>query len=77
MFPPLLNGFISLQKDTALVSIIGVLDSVNRAQAVASYSASLSPYAGIAICFLVITVPMTRLTDYLMAKNRRATLAKG
>jgi polar amino acid transport system permease protein len=75
MLPPLLNGFISLQKDTALVSILGVLDAVNRAQAVASYSASLAPYAGVALCYLVITVPLTRFTDYLIKKNRRATLA--
>jgi polar amino acid transport system permease protein len=75
MLPPLLNGFISLQKDTALVSVLGVLDAVNRAQAVASYTASLAPYAGVALCYLIITVPMTRYTDHLIKKNRRATLA--
>jgi polar amino acid transport system permease protein len=75
--PPLLNGFISLQKDTALVSVLGVLDAVNRAQAASSYSASLSPYAGVAACYLVLTIPLTRLTDYLAARNRRRTLARG
>ena len=75
--PPLLNGFISLQKDTALVSVLGVLDAVNRAQAASSYSASLSPYAGVAVCYLVLTIPLTRLTDYLEARNRRRTMARG
>ena len=75
MLPPLLNGFISLQKDTALVSILGVLDAVNRAQAVASYSASLAPYAGVAVCYLVITIPLTRLADYLIGLGRRARFA--
>ena len=75
--PPLLNGFISLQKDTALVSVLGLLDGVNRAQAVSSYSASLAPYAGIAICYIVITIPLTRFTDYLEAKNRKKRLAAG
>lgn len=75
--PPLLNGFISLQKDTALVSTVGLLDAVNRAQAVSSYEATLTPYMGVAICFLVITIPMTRYVDYLLKKNRRQTLAKG
>jgi polar amino acid transport system permease protein len=75
--PPLLNGFISLQKDTALVSVLGLLDGVNRAQAVSSYAASLSPYAGIALCYLVITVPLTRFTDYLEARNRKKRLAVG
>jgi polar amino acid transport system permease protein len=75
--PPLLNGFISLQKDTALVSVLGLLDSVNRAQAVSSYAASLSPYAGIALCYLVITIPLTRFTDYLETRNRKKRLAGG
>lgn len=74
--PPLLNGFISLQKDTALVSVLGILDAVNRAQATSSYAASLSPYAGVALFYLVITVPLTRLTDHLERRNRRRRLAR-
>jgi polar amino acid transport system permease protein len=74
--PPLLNGFISLQKDSSLVTILGVLDSVNRAQAISSYSASLTPYTGVALFFLVITVPMTRFTDYLIAKDRARRLSR-
>jgi polar amino acid transport system permease protein len=73
--PPLLNSFISLQKDTSLVTILGVLDAVNRAQAVSSYSASLAPYTGVALCYLVITIPMTRLTEHLSARDRRARLS--
>ncbi len=76
IIPPLLNSFISLQKDSSLVTILGVLDSVNRAQAVSSYTASLAPYSGVAFCFLVITVPLTRLTDYLTARYRKAVLAR-
>lgn len=76
VIPPLLNSFISLQKDTSLVTILGVLDAVNRAQAVSSYSASLSPYTGVAICYLVITLPMTRLTEYLAERDRRARLSR-
>ncbi len=77
VIPPLLNSFISLQKDTSLVTILGVLDAVNRAQAVSSYSASLAPYTGVAFFFLVITIPMTRLTEYLSVRYRRARLAQG
>ena len=76
IIPPLMNNCISLQKDTSLVTILGVLDAVNRAQAVSSYSASLSPYTGVAICYLVITLPMTRLTEYLDARDRRARLSR-
>lgn len=74
--PPLLNSFISLQKDTSLVTILGVLDAVNRAQAVSSYTASLAPFTGVALCFLVITVPQTRLTEHLAMRYRRARLAR-
>lgn len=74
--PPLLNAFISLQKGTALVSLLGVLDAMNYAQNVSSFTASLAPFTGVAICYLVITIPLTRLTDYLEERNRRRMLAR-
>ena len=71
---PLLNGFIGLQKDSALVSILGVLDAVNRAQAISSFEASLAPFTGIALAYIAITVPLTRYNDYLTARVRKARL---
>ncbi|MCG7207442.1 amino acid ABC transporter permease [Streptomyces arenae] len=76
MIPPLLNGFIMLQKDTALVSVIGVVDALSQAQTSANYTASLAPYAGVAMFYLVITIPSGRLSDYLIARNRAKTLGK-
>lgn len=76
MVPPLLNGFIMLQKDTALVSVIGVVDAVSQAQTAANYTASLAPYAGVALFYLIITIPSGRLSDYFIARNRRKTLGK-
>jgi polar amino acid transport system permease protein len=73
--PPLLNDFIGLQKDTALVSTIGVLEALNRAKIYASNRANLSSVVGVGICFLVITVPMTRFTDYLVRRDQRRTQA--
>jgi polar amino acid transport system permease protein len=78
MVPPLLNDFIGLQKDTALVSILGTLESFNRAKNYATlHSANLSPITGVAICFVVITIPLARLTDWLIRRNQAKTRANG
>src|SRR5207248_4539612 len=69
--PPLLNDFISLQKDTALVAVLGVIEA-NRAAGI--YSSTVFNYSGYtvaALLFLVLTVPLARFTDYLIAKDRR------
>lgn len=69
--PPLLNDFISLQKDTALVAVLGVIEA-NRAAGI--YSSTVFNYSGYtvaALLFLVLTVPMARFTDFLIARDRR------
>jgi polar amino acid transport system permease protein len=69
--PPLLNDFISLQKDTALVAVLGVIEA-NRAAGI--YSSTVFNYSGYtvaAVLFLVLTVPLARFTDYLVARDRR------
>jgi polar amino acid transport system permease protein len=71
IIPPLLNDFISLQKDTALVAVLGVIEA-NRAAGI--YSSTVFNYSGYtvaALLFLVLTVPLARFTDYLVARDRR------
>ncbi len=70
IIPPLLNDFIGLQKDTALVSVIGTLDAFNVARNTASLSGNLSAITGVAICFVAITIPLARLTDYLVKRDQ-------
>lgn len=77
MFAPLLNYFIGLQKDTSLVTVIGLLDAVNQANIQAINHSSLSAFTGAALCFLAITIPLTRLADYLSNRRRRRELARG
>ncbi len=67
--PPLLNDFIGLQKDTALVSVIGLLEGFTRARIYSGNKFNLSPMVGLGLCFVVITIPMTRLTDYLLKRD--------
>jgi polar amino acid transport system permease protein len=75
VIPPLLNDFISLQKDTALVSIAGVVDSVRAAQIGVESYFNESALVMSALLFLVMTIPMTRFTDRLIAHDREKRLA--
>jgi polar amino acid transport system permease protein len=70
IIPPLLNDFIGLQKDTALVSVVGVLEIVNRATILKGTYFNLSFVTGAAVAFLIITIPLTRLTDYLIRRDQ-------
>ena len=73
--PPLLNDFIGLQKDTALVSFIGVIEVFRRTQIEAGGSFNFTPYVICALFFLVLTIPMARFVDWLAARDRRRQLA--
>ncbi len=75
--PPLLNDFIGLQKDTALVSVIGALEGFNQAKIYAGNYFNLSSVVGLGICFVVITIPMTRFTDWLVERDQRRMRANG
>lgn len=73
--PPLLNDFISLQKDTALVSVLGPIEVLRRAQIDASSTFNYTPYVAAALIFIALTIPMTRFADWVqlrMARRQRA-----
>jgi polar amino acid transport system permease protein len=63
--PPLLNDFISLQKDTALVSSIALFDAAFAATDYANYYFNYTSLVVVALFFIVMTVPMARFTDWL------------
>jgi polar amino acid transport system permease protein len=71
VIPPLLNDFIGLQKDTVLVSYIGVVEAFRTANIEQQAHFNYTPYLALSVIFLVITLPLTRLTDYLVARDRR------
>jgi polar amino acid transport system permease protein len=77
VIPPLLNDFIGLQKDTALVSIIGVGESVRAATTYAGYEFNFSGYTVAAIYFILLTIPLARFTDWLVERDRRKMRALG
>ncbi|MGW7201013.1 amino acid ABC transporter permease [Streptomyces chryseus] len=69
--PPLLNDLVSLQKDTGLVSIAGAVDAVYAAQIIASKEFNYTPYVVAGLVFVALTIPMTRLTDWVTARTDR------
>jgi polar amino acid transport system permease protein len=75
--PPLLNDFISLQKDVALVSILGPLEAFRQAQVYASLKFNFTPLLAAAVLYLAVTVPLARIVDVLQARSERARAAGG
>ena len=71
VIPPLLNDFIGLQKDTVLVSYIGVVEIFRQAGIMAAATFNFTPYVATALVFLVVTIPLARFTDWLIARERR------
>ena len=75
--PPLLNDFIGLQKDTALVALLGPIEAFRQSQIEVASSFNYPPYIVTALLFVLLTVPLARLTDWLVARDRRRLLAAG
>ena len=77
VIPPLLNDFIGLQKDTVLVSFIGVVEIFRTAQIKQAAAGNFTPNLAVALVFIVVTIPLTRLVDRLIARDRRRAAASG
>jgi polar amino acid transport system permease protein len=77
VIPPLLNDFISLQKDTALVAVLGPIEVLRQAQIDTSSSFNYTPYVGAALIFIALTIPMTRFADWVQERSARRRRAGG
>lgn len=77
VIPPLLNDFIGLQKDTALVALLGPVEAFRQSQIEVASSFNYTPYLVTAVLFVLLTIPLARLTDWLVARDRRRLLAAG
>jgi polar amino acid transport system permease protein len=73
--PPLLNDFVSLQKDTALLAVIGVFEANFAAQDYANYNFNFTPYVVAALLFIALTIPLTRFTDWVGRRMLRREYA--
>ena len=71
VIPPLLNDFVGLQKDTAIITVIGVFESLSQAQNYTSNFANFTSYIVAAVFFVILTIPLARFTDHLIAHRER------
>ena len=70
--PPLLNDFVGLQKDTALVAfVVAIPEAFKQAQIYQSADFNFTPLLGAAVMFLLVTVPLTRTVDWMLGRERR------
>ncbi len=70
VIPPLLNDFIGLQKDTALIGVMGVIDAFTQSRLIGSAVFNLSPVAVVAIIFVLVTIPQSRFVDRMIEKDQ-------
>jgi polar amino acid transport system permease protein len=77
VIPPLLNDFIGLQKDTALVALLGPVEAFRQAQIDVAEDFNYTPYLVAALLFILLTIPLARFTDWLVVRDRRRQLALG
>ena len=71
VIPPLLNDFIGLQKDSALVAFLGVVEAFRQAQIIQHSDFNFTPFVALALVFIVITIPLARFVDWLIARDQR------
>ncbi|WP_350274457.1 amino acid ABC transporter permease [Kribbella sp. HUAS MG21] len=69
VLPPLLNDFVSLQKDSGLIAVLGVIDAIRAAQLETAEDFNFTPYVVAGLLFVALTIPLTRLTDYVARKQ--------
>lgn len=77
VMPPLLNDFIGLQKDSALVALIGPVEAFRQSQIEVAGTFNYTPYLATALLFVLLTIPLARLTDWLVARDRGRHRATG
>src|SRR5881275_2116572 len=74
--PPLLNDFIGLQKDTAIITVIGVTEALAQAQTFSSDFFLYTGYTVAAVFFVILTIPFARFTDRLIKERERRERAQ-
>ena len=76
VIPPLLNDFVGLQKDTALVTVIGVAEAAQQAQQFSQNNYNFTSYVVAAVFFILLTIPLARFTDHLISIRERRERAQ-
>jgi len=69
--PALMNDFVAMQKDVGLISVVGIVDAVRAAQIETAATFNFTPYVVAGVLFVLLALPMIRLTDWLSARMLR------
>lgn len=69
--PALMNDFVAMQKDVGLISVLGAVDAVRAAQIETAHYFNFTPYVVAGLLFVLLALPMVRLTDWVTARMRR------
>jgi len=77
VIPPMLNDFIALTKDTSLVQVIGFVEVVRAGREVQAESFNSSALTLGALMFIVVTIPLARVVDRLIARQQAQTRRAG
>jgi len=77
VIPPLLNDFIGLQKDSALIAVLGYTEALREAQIISAANFDFTPFVSLALIYIVITIPEARFVDWLVARDQRRRQAVG
>lgn len=76
VIPPLLNDFVGLQKDTALVTVIGLTEATAQAGFYASNFVNYAAFSVAAVFFIFLTIPLARFTDHIIRQRERRERAQ-
>jgi polar amino acid transport system permease protein len=71
VIPPLLNDFIGLQKDSALVSFLGVVEGLSQATIIQAGDFNFTPFVALSVIYVAITIPQARFVDRMIARDQR------
>ena len=69
VIPPLLNDFVALQKDSALIAAVGPVEALRTAYAATVKDFNFSPYVAAGLLFLALTIPLARVADWLVRRS--------
>jgi polar amino acid transport system permease protein len=69
VMPPLMNDLVSLQKDSGLIAVLGVMDAIQAARVETATDFNFTPYVVAGFLFICLTIPMARFTDHLAKKQ--------
>lgn len=69
VMPPLMNDVVSLQKDSGLIAVLGVVDAIRAAQIESAIDFNYTPYVVAGFLFICLTIPMARFTDHIARRQ--------